>query len=141
MNIDWDTLRANLASLREVFWSMRVVQWLPFAGAIAVARRSVPLALYLSTWFWTYFVLKGSSIEASVDSGSFFRFLLPAMPAYLLLAVALPLLIPKLGARLAARTALPKPAAIGRRALIVGSRPARARADRRRRGSNARARR
>ncbi len=121
VNIDWDTLRANLASLREVFWSMRVVQWLPFAGAIAVARRSVPLALYLSTWFWTYFVLKGSSIEASVDSGSFFRFLLPAMPAYLLLAVALPLLIPKLGARLAVRTALPKPAAIGRRALIAAA--------------------
>ncbi len=121
VNIDWDTLRANLTSLREVFWSMRVVQWLPFAGAIAVARRSVPLALYLSTWFWSYFVLKGSSTEASVDSGSFFRFLLPAMPAYLLLAVALPLLIPKFGPSMVARAALPKPRAIGRRALVVAA--------------------
>jgi hypothetical protein len=118
--IDWAQLQSNLASLREVFWSMRVLEWLPFAGAIAVARRSVPLALFFSAWFWAFFILKGSSVEATVDSGSFFRFLLPGIPALLLLAAALPLLVPKYGAELAARTALPAARAVGRRALIAG---------------------
>lgn len=117
--IDWQHIQDNLASLREVFWSMRVLQWLPLAGAIAVARKSVPAALLLSVWFWAFFVLKGSSAEASVDSGSFFRFLLPAMPAFLLLGACLPLLVPKYGADLARRTALPVAHAIGRRALIA----------------------
>jgi hypothetical protein len=119
VKIDWHTLDENLASLREVFWSMRVLQWLPFAGAIAVARRSIPLALFLSAWFWGFFLLKGSTPEASVDSGSFFRLLMPAMPAYVLLAGALPLLVPKLGVDWARRTALPRPQMPGRRALIV----------------------
>ncbi len=117
--INWQNIEDNLASLREVFWSMRVLQWLPLAGAIAVARRSVPAALLLSVWFWAFFVLKGSSAEASVDSGSFFRFLLPAMPAFLLLAACLPLLVPKYGADIARRTALPAARALSRRALVA----------------------
>ena len=121
VDINWGNIGDNLASLREVFWSMRVLQWLPFAGAIAVARRSIPAALMLSVWFWAFFVLKGSSDEASVDSGAFFRFLLPAVPAFLLLAAALPLLVPKYGADVARRTALPKPRAVGRRALIAAA--------------------
>ena len=60
VDIDWQHLRKNLDDLREVFWSMRVVQWLPFAGAIAVARRSPPLALMLCLWFWAFVILKGS---------------------------------------------------------------------------------
>jgi len=98
-----------------------VLQWLPFAGAIAVARRSIPVSLMLSVWFWGFFVLKGSSDDASVDSGAFFRFLLPAIPAFLLLGASLPLLIPKYGIELARRTALPKPHAIGRRALVAAA--------------------
>ena len=105
--IDWDNIGDNLASLREVFWSMRVLQFLPFAGAIAVARRSVPAALMLSLWFWGFFLFKGSAEDATVDSGAFFRFLLPGIPAFLLLAASLPLLIPKYGADLAC--ALPHP--------------------------------
>ncbi len=121
VDINWDNIGDNLASLREVFWSMRVLQWLPFAGAIAVARRSIPVALMLSVWFWAFFVLKGSSDDASVDSGAFFRFLLPAIPAFLLLGASLPLLIPKYGIQLARKTALPRPHAIGRRALIAAA--------------------
>jgi hypothetical protein len=119
IEINWDNIGDNLASLREVFWSMRVLQWLPFAGAIAVARRSIPAALMLSAWFWGFFVLKGSADNATVDSGAFFRFLLPAIPAFLLLAASLPLLIPKYGPELVRRTALPKAPALGRRALVT----------------------
>ena len=52
----------------------------PFAGAIAVRAAFAPLALALSVWFWLYFLIKGSDAVSSVDSASFFRLLLPAIP-------------------------------------------------------------
>src|SRR5262249_29001128 len=78
--IDWSHLQTNLDGLGEVFFSLRVLQFLPFAGAIAVARRSWRLALAFSVWFWLYFVIKGSDSVSTVDSGSFFRLVLPPIP-------------------------------------------------------------
>jgi len=119
IEIDWQHLSKNLDDLREFFWSVRVLQWLPIAGAIAVARRSVPLALMLSLWFWPFVILKGSTLQSTVDSGSFFRFLLPAIPAFVLLGVAVPLLLPKYGVAFARRTALAPAPIIGRRWVIA----------------------
>jgi hypothetical protein len=119
IEIDWQHLRKNLDDLREFFWSVRVVQWLPIAGAIAVARRSPPLALMLCLWFWPFVILKGSVLASTVDSGSFFRFILPAIPAFVLLAASVPLLIPKYGIAFARRAALPPARPIGRRWAIA----------------------
>ena len=119
IDIDWQHLRKNLDDLREFFWSVRVVQWLPIAGAIAVARRSPSLALMLCLWFWPFVILKGSNFAATVDSGSFFRFVLPALPAFVLLAASVPLLIPKYGIAFARRTALAPARSIGRRWVIA----------------------
>jgi hypothetical protein len=121
VNINWHNLSTNLDGLREFFWSVRVLEWIPFAGAVAVARRSVPLALFLSTWFWAFLILKGSADQSTVDSGSFFRFVLPAMPAFMLLAAALPLLLPKYGPELARRLPVAGPARVGRRTLIAAA--------------------
>jgi hypothetical protein len=121
VNIKWDNIHSNLDGLREFFWSVRVLQWLPFAGAIAIARRSVPLALFFSAWFWAFFIIKGSADEATVESGSFFRFLLPAMPAFLLLAAAVPLLVPKYGIQLARRTPASTPRRARRWAVITAT--------------------
>lgn len=95
-----DALQANLAGLREFFFSQRLLQWLPLAGAIAVARRSVPLALALAGWLGGYVVFRLTSTAATFENGEFFRLLLPALPAYVLLTAALPLLVPTLAARL-----------------------------------------
>ena len=46
LEISWDAFEANMAGLREFTWSNRLLQWLPLAGAIGVARRS-PLAALL----------------------------------------------------------------------------------------------
>jgi hypothetical protein len=107
VHIDWAHLHINLLQLREIFWSMRLLEWLPLAGAIAVARRSVPAALLLSVWFWSFFVLKGSAESASVESGSFWRLVMPGLPALLIMIAALPLLLPRLGPGLADRFRLP----------------------------------
>ena len=94
-----DALQANLAGLREYFFSQRLLQWLPLAGVIAVARRSVPLALALGGWFAGYVTFRLTT-ATTFDDGEFFRLLLPALPAYVVLAAALPLLVPTLAARL-----------------------------------------
>lgn len=93
-------LRDHFAGLREYFWSQRVLQWLPLAGAIAVGRRSVPLAILLGGWFGAFLLAQTSRPGVGFDDGELFRVLLPALPAYVLLAAALPLLVPTLATRL-----------------------------------------
>ena len=100
-HFDWGRIDHNLISLREFFWSTRVYEVLPFIGAAALLRRSRPAAGLIVGWFSVFFIVKGSNELATVDSGTFFRLLMPALPAYLLLAVAIPLLVPGLGRSLA----------------------------------------
>ncbi len=101
VEIDWHRIDQNLVTLREFFWNTRLLQLLPLFGLVAVLRRSVPAAALLGGWFAAFFLIKGSNQYATVDSGSFFRFLMPALPAYFLLAMAIPLLVPVLGSRAA----------------------------------------
>jgi hypothetical protein len=100
IHINWAHLGVNLTQLREVFWSVRLLEYLAVAGAIAAFRRSAPKAAFLITWFAGYLVVKGSSERATVFSTSFFRLIMPAFPALFLLAAAIPLLLPGVGGRL-----------------------------------------
>ena len=99
--IDLDRLRQNLDLIREFFWTLRLLEWAALAGVVAVARRSGAKAAFLALWLGAFVLVKGGAEQASVDSGSFFRLLMPAFPAFFLLAVALPLLVPTWGARFA----------------------------------------
>jgi hypothetical protein len=119
LNIDWDTFRQNMAGLREWTYSVRVLQWIPLAGAFAVARRSPPLAGLLAGWFGAFLLVKGTTPLSTVESGSFWRFLMPAFPAYFLLFVAIPLLIPGLLRRTKALAAAEAPRPVGRRTFVV----------------------
>ena len=95
-----DTFKANMAGLREYFWSHRVLQWIPIAGVVATARRSPPAALALGCWLGAYVLFRAAQPGIEVGDGELFRALLPAFPAYVLLAASLPLLVPTLAARL-----------------------------------------
>ncbi|MCP9488172.1 MAG: hypothetical protein MSC30_20215 [Gaiellaceae bacterium MAG52_C11] len=117
VDLDWQNFRSNMANLREFFWSVRVLQWLPFAGVLAVARRSLPAAGLLAGWFAAFLVFKGTPAQSTVESGSFFRLLMPAYPAYFLLAAAIPLLVPGVVRRIQERPAKPSP--ISRRVLAA----------------------
>lgn len=94
VNLDWSHLYHNILLIREFFWSVRLVEWLPLAGTIAVARRSRPKALFLLAWLASFVVLKGSAFQASVEDGSFWRLVMPGFPALLVFLAALPLLRP-----------------------------------------------
>jgi hypothetical protein len=101
--LDREQLNAQFLGFREFLWSARVLEFGAVAGALAVARRSWPKALFLSIWLGAFFVVKGSSPAVTVESGSFWRLMLPAFPAYFLLLASIPLLVPVAGRELAER--------------------------------------
>ncbi|MFN2627211.1 MAG: hypothetical protein ABR569_01085 [Gaiellaceae bacterium] len=94
LHAHWTQLGNNLAQLREFFWSMRLIEWLPFAGFVALARVSWPKALVVGGWLAAFILVKGTSSGANVQDATFFRLLMPAWPAYLVLVASLPLLVP-----------------------------------------------
>ncbi len=90
----WAHLRDVLASLREHFWVARLIEWLPVAGCIALLARSRRGFLLVASWFVAFLLAKGTYIPASVEDASLFRIMMPAFPAYLVLAAAVVLLVP-----------------------------------------------
>lgn len=103
--VDWENLWRNLDQVREFFWSVRILEWLVAAGIVAVARRSVPKAVFLAAWLLGFVILKGSPAAATVESGSFFRYVMPGFPPLVIFLAALPLLLP--GRRPASSAARP----------------------------------
>jgi hypothetical protein len=101
--LDVDQINYQFLGFREFFFSARVIEFIPVAGALAVARRSVPQMVFLATWLGAFFVVKGSSEAVNVETGSIWRLLMPAFPAYFLLLAAIPLLVPVWGERIARR--------------------------------------
>ena len=99
-DLSLNTFKTNMAGLREYFWSHRLLQWIPIAGVVAVARRSPPAAVALGCWLGGYVIFRAAQPGIGVADGELFRALLPAFPAYVLLVVSLPLLVPTLAARL-----------------------------------------
>ena len=117
VHLDFDTWKQNMSNLREFSWSARVLQFLAIAGAIAVARRSLAAAGLLLGWLLGYVVVKGAADVATVESGSYWRLIMPALPAFTLLVASLPLLVPTLMAQMGGRLA-PLP---GRRPGLLGT--------------------
>jgi hypothetical protein len=121
VNLDVGHWKTEMDELREFFWSSRIAQWIPIAGLLAVARRSLPLAGLLGGWLASFLVVKGFSPAASIQSGSFWRLLMPAWPAYLVLLASIPLIVPALGPRIGRRFGPPAFTAIGRRTVVVAA--------------------
>jgi hypothetical protein len=95
----YEHFRQVLDALREHFWAARIIEWLPVAGAIGLLARSRRGFLLVVTWFAVFLVAKATYVPASVEDASFWRIMMPAFPAYLLLAAAVVLLVPGVRAR------------------------------------------
>jgi hypothetical protein len=102
-HFDWWRMHQNYLELREFFWSVRLLEWLPIAGFIAAARRSWPKALLLAGWIGAFIVVKGSSTAGSIESGILLRLFLPGFAPFLIFTALIPLLIPAVGPRIWAR--------------------------------------
>ena len=105
--LDIHQVNRQILGFREYFWSPRVLEYVPVAGAIAVARVSVAKAAFFAAWLLAFFLVKGSAPATSVESASIWRLMMPAWPAYFFLAISIPLLVPVWGMRLRERFAAP----------------------------------
>jgi hypothetical protein len=104
LEFNWEHWRTQMDQLREFFWSARLAQWAPFAGLLAILRvRRAPIAALLGGWLGAFIAVKGFSERADIQANTFWRLLMPAWPAYLLLLAAIPLLVPTLAGRLSTR--------------------------------------
>jgi len=122
IELDVDHWRQQMNYLREFFWSARLAQWAPFAGLIAVFRvRRGAIAALLGGWLAAFVVVKGFSVRADIQANTFWRLLMPAWPAYLLLFASIPLLVPTLARRLGDRLRPPPTRPVGRSALVVAA--------------------
>jgi hypothetical protein len=119
LDLDWAQLERNEDYLREFFWSVRLLEWAAIAGIVAVARRSRPAAAFLALWLGVFLIGKGTSHLADVQAGTFFRLLMPAFPAFFLLAMALVLLVPGLGGTIARRAGRERPAGADRSTWLL----------------------
>ena len=111
IELDLDHWRLQMDQLREFFWSPRLAQWAPLAGLLAVLRvRQAPIAALLGGWLAAFLLVKGFSTRADIQANTFWRLLMPAWPAYLILFAGIPLLVPTFARRLGDRI---RPTAIG----------------------------
>jgi hypothetical protein len=97
VHLNWAELHHNLDSLREYTWSQRMIYFTVGGGLVGLARRSGVAVILAATWLVMYFVVKGSSFD--ITTGSFFTHLIAAFPAYFLLLVSVPFLLPFVGRR------------------------------------------
>ena len=105
VQFDLDHWRLQMAQLREFFFSPRLAQWAPLAGLLAVIRvRRGAIAGLLAGWLGAFILVKGFNENADIQANTFWRLLMPAWPAYLLLFASIPLLVPTLFRRLGRRT-------------------------------------
>ena len=120
LELDLDHWRQQMNYLREFFWSARVVQWAPIAGLLAVLRvRRGAIAALLAGWLGAFLLVKGFSPRADIQANTFWRLLMPAWPAYLLLFAAIPLLVPTFARRLGDRLEPPAPSRVPLRWVVI----------------------
>jgi hypothetical protein len=94
VDFNWHHLGGNVHDLREVFWSLRLLEFFLVAGTIALVVRSRWKGVLVVGWFVGFGVIKATNVDASVTSTSVYRYLLPAWPAWVLLVAAVVLLWP-----------------------------------------------
>jgi hypothetical protein len=120
IRLDLDHWRTQMAQLREFFWSPRLAQWAPFAGLLALLRvRRAAIAGLLAGWLGAFILVKGFNENADIQANTFWRLLMPAWPAYLLLVASIPLLVPTLFRKVGPRVTPPADHALRARWVVV----------------------
>jgi Dolichyl-phosphate-mannose-protein mannosyltransferase len=92
VNLDWSRLKQNVVQLHEFLPALPVLMALPIAGLIGALRRSLPAALLLLGWVGAFVLVKGTSEQASIESGTLLRLFLPGFPPLLIFTALIPLL-------------------------------------------------
>jgi hypothetical protein len=121
--VDLHQLEVLRLDFRNVFYSDRLVEVSFIAGAIALGRRSWVKSAFISAWFLSYLLVRGSAPGTSIGTGSWFGAFMPAFPAFLIACSSIPLLVPRLGQRLGDAPAEPQASLLSwrdRRVVLAG---------------------
>jgi hypothetical protein len=94
-------LKQEFRDFQEVFWSIRLLEFLAVAGIAGAIRRVPAKGIFLATWFAAFCIVKGSSDLSELASTSYFRYVEPGLPAFVLLIPAIGFLWPVRGRRVA----------------------------------------
>jgi hypothetical protein len=116
LQFNWSHLQQELHDLGDVFWSVRLLEFLAVAGALAALRRSRLKGAFVVLWFAGFCLVKGSSGRSAIVTVSYWRFVEPGLPAFILLVAATVYLVPRSG-RAFAPASSPVPLAGGRPTL------------------------
>jgi hypothetical protein len=103
----WGHLHHNLDGLREFTWSQRMIYFAAGGGLVGLARRSTVTAVLAATWLGAYMLVKGSAPQVDITGGGFFTHLIAAFPAFFLLVISVPFLLPFYGRRRPSRASAP----------------------------------
>ena len=97
VRFNWGHFQQILSDLHEVFWSVRLLEFLAIAGLLGALRRSPLKGAFVGLWFVGFCIVKGSSPVTSVTGVNFWRYIEPGLPAFLLLAASVVFLVPRAG--------------------------------------------
>jgi hypothetical protein len=97
VHFNWTHFQSILSDLHEVFWSVRLLEFLVIAGLLGALRRSPVKGAFLGLWFVAFCIVKGSSDLVSIPALSYWRFIEPGIPALIFLAASVVFLIPRAG--------------------------------------------
>jgi hypothetical protein len=112
--IDPHRLELLAHGFRDAFYSDRLFEAAFVAGVIALGRRSPSKSAFVAAWFLTYLLVRGSAPGTDFGTGSWFGPLMPAFPAFVIALCSIPLLVPRLGERLARAPVVDHPPRLNR---------------------------
>ena len=104
----WHQMGQSLDSVREFSWSRRLLEYLPLAGLVGLARRSAPAAAFFAVLLIAIVILP---LSRPLGLTGYLLAMVPGAPVYWLLTACIPFLVPR-PARV--RSQVPSTAASGR---------------------------
>jgi hypothetical protein len=90
--LSWHRMGVTLDSVREYSWSRRVLEYLPLAGFIGLARRSAPAAAFFGMVLLAAVIFP---LARPIDLTTYLLAIVPGLPVYWLLAASIPFLVPR----------------------------------------------
>jgi hypothetical protein len=88
----WHQMGQSLDSVREFTWSRRLLEYLPLAGVVGLARRSPPAAAFFAVVLVAAVILP---LARPLDLTAYLLTIVPGVPAYWLLTASIPFLVPR----------------------------------------------
>ena len=90
--LGWHRMGLALGGLHEYAWSRRILEYLPLAGVVGVARRSATAGLFVGMLFLSLVVFP---LARPIFLTGYLEAMVPALPVYFLLAASIGFLWPR----------------------------------------------